>query len=284
MVTKLLEVLGLSTILSFMLNPVMELMGLPGSLGIVWATALISSPYGALAVFASLAPGMDLSVEQITVLCSVILIAHSLPVESSISKRAGGPVMPLALLRLGGALVYGILLHKFCLAIGAWQDPVSMMFSGGMASATLWQWIWSQIINLALIFFVIFCILTAMRLLRMVGFLRLVEVVLTPILPFFGLTPHAAPVTVVGMIMGLGFGGALIIRETTGGKMTKREVFNSLALMGLCHGLVEDTLLMMAIGGKLAGILFGRLLFSLFVLYTLNKMLMLVERLKLVRS
>ena len=66
--------------------------------------------------------------------------------------------------------------------------------------------------------------------------------------------------------------------------MTRREVFNSLALMGLCHGLVEDTLLMMAIGGKLAGILFGRLLFSLFVLFTLNKMLILAERFKLVRS
>ena len=189
MVTKLLEVLGLSTVLSFMLSPVMELMGLPGSLGIVWATALISSPYGALAVFASLAPGMDLSGEQITVLCSVILIAHSLPVELSITRRAGGPVLPLALLRLAGALVYGIVLHKFCFITGVWQDPVSLMFSGGMASATLWQWIWSQIINLALIFFVIFCILTAMRLLRMVGFLRLVEVILTPILPFFRIDP-----------------------------------------------------------------------------------------------
>ena len=127
MVTKLLEVLGLSTVLSFMLNPVMELMGLPGTLGIVWATALISSPYGALAVFASLAPGMDLSGEQITVLCAVILLAHSLPVELSITRRAGGPLLPLALLRLGGALVYGILLHKFCLVTGTWQEPVSLL-------------------------------------------------------------------------------------------------------------------------------------------------------------
>jgi hypothetical protein len=84
---------------------------------------------------------------------------------------------------------------------------------------------------------------------------------------------RAAPITVVGMIMGIGYGGALIIRETNTGKLGREEVFNSMALMGLCHGLVEDTLIMAAIGGKFGGILWGRIVFSLIVIYLLVRLL-----------
>ena len=77
--------------------------------------------------------------------------------------------------------------------------------------------------------------------------------------------------SVVGMLLGIVYGGALIIKETTTGNMDSREVFNSLALMSLSHGLVEDTLVMLALGAKLGGIFWGRLLFSLIVVYLLVK-------------
>ncbi len=272
-VTKLLEELGLIGYLSGLVEPIMALMGLPGALGIVWATALITSPYSAIAVFASLAPTMVLSAAQVTILCSAMLIAHSLPVELSITKKAGAGILPMAALRLLSGLCYGIILNLICHYTGLWQEPVQMFFSGSPGEQDLIGWAISQIFNLGLIFFVIFCILTAMHLLRIIGFLRLFECMLRPVLPLFGMTDRAAPVTVVGMILGIGYGGALIIRETTTGSMTRRETFNSLALMGLSHGLVEDTLVMMAIGGKLGGILLGRVLFSLVVIFLLDRLL-----------
>ncbi len=106
-----------------------------------------------------------------------------------------------------------------------------------------------------------------MKLLRAVGMLNLLERLLTPVLPHFGMTGKAAPITVVGMLMGLGYGGALIIREAQTGKLGKEEAFNAMLLLGLCHSLFEDTLLMAAIGGKFIGILWGRMAFSLFFLY-----------------
>ena len=112
-----------------------------------------------------------------------------------------------------------------------------------------------------------------MRLLKKIGLLGLLEGLLAPILPLFGMGRKAAPLTVVGMVMGLSYGGALIIRETARGKMEDREVFNSMALMGMCHGLVEDSLIMAAIGGKMAGILWGRILFSLIVVFLLVTLL-----------
>lgn len=268
-VTKILEELGMISVLSVPLEPVMGLLGLPGALGLVWMTAMLTSLYGGIAVFAALLPGLTLTSAQVTVLCSVMLIAHALPIELSISKRAGAQLLPIAAIRIGGAIVYGFLLNRLCLAFSWWQEPATLLFKAGSHSGDLWQWGLDQLQNLLLIVVVIFLIIVAMRLFRSIGLLDLIERALAPVLPLFGMTRQAAPLTVVGMIMGIGYGGALIAREIAGGKLGRGEVFNSMALMGLCHGLVEDTLIMMAIGGKIGGIFWGRIVFSLVVTYLL---------------
>ncbi len=40
-------------------------------------------------------------------------------------------------------------------------------------------------------------------------------------------------------------------------------MFFSLTLMGLCHSLIEDTMLMVMIGAHLSGILWARLVFAI---------------------
>jgi spore maturation protein SpmB len=267
--TKVFEELGLISFLSIVLTPVMDILGLPGALGLVWATAMLTNIYGGIAVFTALLPGLTLTSAQVTVLCSVILIAHSLPIELSVSKRAGAEVLPIALIRLLGAVVYGFLLNRLCLAFDIWQQPAVLLFKVTAKSGDLLPWVIDLLRNLGLIVGAIFLIIICMRLFRAVGFLGLMEKILAPVLPFFGMSHQAAPITVVGMIMGIGYGGALIIRETSTGKLTKEEVFNSMALMGLCHGLVEDTLILAAIGGKFGGILWGRIIFSLLVSFLL---------------
>jgi len=226
-----------------------------------------------MAVFATLASTLDLTVAQVTVLCSAMLIAHALPIELSISKKAGAPLWPIGLLRFFGALIYCFILDRLCRKLGIWQQPAELIFFTPSAHPTLGQWALQQLQNLGLIIFVIFCILQIMRILRRIGALGLLEKMLAPLLPFFGMSREAAPLTVVGMIMGLGYGGALIIRETTQGTMKRNEIVYSMAMMGLCHGLVEDTLLMMALGGRLGGILWGRILFSLIVIFLLVRIL-----------
>ncbi len=266
-VTRILEQFGLVSFFSVVLEPVMGVMGLPGSLGLVWATAMLTSLYGGIAVFAVLAPSLDLTVAQITVLCSAMLIAHALPIELSVSKKAGASLIPIGLLRLLGAVIYGMILHHLSLFFDFWQEKATVYFKAADTSQTSVEWVLDQLQNIALIVLIIFCILIVMRVLRAIGLLTLLEKILSPVLPVFGMGHNAAPVTVVGMVMGLGYGGAMIIRETARGKMGREELFYSMAMMGLCHGLVEDTLLMVAIGGKITGVFWGRILFSLFVVY-----------------
>ncbi len=267
--TKILEELGLISHLSNILEPVMLLVGLPGVLGIVWATAIITNLYAAMAVFAELAPGLHLSIGQTTILCSLMLVAHSLPLELSISKKAGAGFAAMGLLRLTGALCLGVILNAFCSFSSYMQEPADMLLKGGHKVATVLGWGVEQARNLILLVVVIFAILVIMRLLKVIGVLSLLERSLAPILPLLGMSRKAAPLTVVGMVMGISYGGALIIREAHSGHLKRAEIFNSLALMGLSHSLVEDTLLMMAMGGSLIGILWGRLLFSLIVIFFL---------------
>ncbi|MFT5698853.1 MAG: hypothetical protein ACI8ZB_001709 [Desulforhopalus sp.] len=277
-VTKILADLGLISLLGDLLEPLMHLLGLPGQLGLVWATSIFSSLYSGMAVFSVIAPELGLTGAQVTVLCSVMLIAHSLPIELSVSSRAGARLMPIAVIRVVGAIVYGYLLNKVCLVFDIWQEPSMVLFKATSASGGYLSWGLDLLQNLCLIIFIIFCIIILMRLFKLVGLLDLFERILAPFLPHFGMSPKAAPITVVGMIMGIGYGGALIIRETATGKLSKDEVFNSMALMGLCHGLLEDTLLMAALGGKLGGILWGRIIFSLMVTYLLVKLLVTLKR------
>ncbi len=277
-VTKVLADLGLISYLGDLLEPLMLFLGLPGELGLVWATAIFSSLYSGIAVFSVIAPELGLTGAQVTVLCSVMLIAHSLPIELSVSARAGARLMPIAIIRGVGAIVYGYLLNKVCLFFDLWQEPSRIIFKATSASGDYLTWTLDLLQNLCLIIFIIFCIIILMRLFKLIGLLSFFERILAPVLPHFGMSSRAAPITVVGMIMGIGYGGALIIRETTTGKLAKDEVFNSMVLMGLCHGLLEDTLLMAAIGGKFGGILWGRILFSLIVTYLLVQLLVTLKK------
>lgn len=272
-ITKILEETGCIVHLSNLLEPVMVLVGLPGALGIVWATAMLSSLYGAMMVFAALAPDLHLSIAQTTILCSLMLIAHSLPLELSISKKAGAGFGIMGILRLTGALLFGFLLHIICTVFNIGQEPAILLFHGQQESVTLAGWGISQVRNLLLLVAVVFCIVVIMRFLRATGVLTMLERFLAPVLPFLGMSRQAAPLTVVGMVMGISYGGALIIRETSTGRLERREIFYSLALVGLSHSLVEDTLLMMALGGSLIGIFWGRVVFSLVVIYFLVRIM-----------
>lgn len=266
-IVKILDELGLIAAFSTLFEPLMSIIGLPGELGLVWATAIVTSIYGGIAVFASLAPELHLTSAQITILCSAILYAHSFPVELTVSKKAGAGVLPIAAARFFSALIYGALFYHICLWGGWLQDVPRLVFSAPPPEAGLDIWCYDQVKNITFMLVIICGIVLVMKLLRAVGFLLFLEKALSPILPHFGMSGKSAPLTVVGMLMGIGYGGALIIREATTGKLDKQEIFNAMLLLGLCHSLFEDTLLMAAIGGKFTGILWARMAFSLLLLY-----------------
>ena len=77
----------------------------------------------------------------------------------------------------------------------------------------------------------------------------------------------------VGLTLGLSFGGGLLINEVRRGHIKGKDVFMTLAFLSLCHSLIEDTLLIMLLGADLTTILLGRLVFTLLIVLGLIRLL-----------
>ena len=102
-----------------------------------------------------------------------------------------------------------------------------------------------------------------MRILYAIKVIDLMNKILRPVLKLIGIGPKASAITVIGLTMGLSYGGGLIINEARTGTIGKEDIFYSLTLMGLCHSLIEDTLLMLLIGSNFNGIFWSRLIFAI---------------------
>jgi hypothetical protein len=267
---RVLERLDVIEYLGAALAPVMKLVGLPGETGLIWATTMVTNLYGGAAVFVSL--NVQMSAAQATVLTTMMLIAHGLPVELRIAQKAGTRFRMMALLRVGGALLAGFSLNHFYRATGWLSQPNKAVFRGALDNS--WPgWLQGQGIFLLTVMAIILALMLLIRALKAVGVIDLLARLMEPGLRLLGMSRAAAPVTVIGMTLGLTYGGGIIIQEARSGILGKRDVFFALALMGLTHSLVEDTLLMMTLGGRLSGILVWRTAFSLLAIFLLVRLL-----------
>lgn len=270
---RLLEISGAIELLGRLLAPLMALVGLPGSMGLVWATTLATNIYGGMVVFAGVAPGANLSVAQVTVLATMMLIAHAIPVEASIARQAGTSFRAMAALRIGGALLAGILLHLIYTATATLQQANLALWSPPPRDPGWAGWAAGEVRTLLSIFLIILTLLILMRLLERLGITALLTRLLRPVLTMLGISERAAPLAIIGMTLGLTYGGGLIIQEARAGQLSRRDVFCALTLLGICHSFIEDTLLMVVIGGDLSGTLVGRTLFALAVTFLVARLL-----------
>ena len=271
-VVKVLQELGALQVIGSFLAPVMSLTGLPAELGIVWATTLLTNMFSGIVVFVGIAGDLSLSVEQVTVLGSIMLIGHSIPIEGAIARRAGVPWWVTIALRVGGALVFGSILHFVYTRFNLLQDPATIVWSMADKDDSLSSWVLAQIEALVIIYFVILSLIVLLNTLSLLGLERIIHVGLVPVLRLLGIGRAAANVTVVGVALGLSYGAGLLIRDLDDGVMTRRDAYLALCFLGLLHSVIEDTLIIMALGADLSGIFWARIIFAFTIIAILARM------------
>ncbi len=272
-VVKILAHFGIIEIIGRVLGPIMRAVGLPGESGLIWATAMVTNIYGGLIVFFSMAGKVPFTMAQVTVLSAMILVAHSLPVELRIAHAAGVRLWFMFALRVCAAFVLGFILHHIYDGFHVLQGAARILWEPGEIDPSLVSWILSQLRNYAMIFIIIFVLIAVMRILKVTGVIEKLNRMLSPFLRLLGMSKAAAPLTIIGITLGISYGGGLIINEARSGVLSKRDIFLSLSLMGLSHSLIEDTLVMVAMGASLSGILLGRVLFTLLVMMILIRII-----------
>ena len=276
---KIAKELGAIDYLGYALYPIMDWLGLPGSMGIVWASTMLSNLYGGAAVFMSLASDENLTVAQITVLGTIMSFSHALLLEAAITQRAGVRFSFIIVIRLVLALIYGIALNQL-LVWGDWlQYPLSLnlLEIHAISEPTLWQWALVEIENLARIALIILCLFTLLEIFEKLKVNRLLEICFKSALTKIGIKPAGIPLTITGMLMGLTYGGALVVREVNSGLLDRRTILFSILLMTLVHGVIEDTMLMWALGVNIFWVLIARLVFVWIFLFVLNALLKLCD-------
>jgi len=244
------------------LAPLMGLMDLPGQAGIVWATAIFLQLYAAMLVLAGLWTQLDLSAAQATVLALLMLTAHALPVELRIVQKAGASLLAMLAVRAGGALLFGMTLAAIYNA-GDWlQHPAVLYFAPPPVEPGWGPWFASQIKNWILIYLVILALIVFIEFLRAVHLEQLIYRALARPLSWMGIGGRAANAALIGITLGLSYGGAFFIDEARRPDVNRREMLCALTLLCLCHSLIEDTLAMVLIGAHFSGVLIARAIFS----------------------
>lgn len=259
------QTLGWVDAIATAISPALGWLGLPAEAGIVWVTGVLVGVYAAIGALAGLAPAMEMSVGQFSALAAMILFAHAIPVEQAIVRRAGASFWATAALRIGAALAYGAAVTWFCRSTGLLSDPVNLgwLAAGSEPEQGFAGWGFGIARSLALTFAIIVVLLVLLDALERLGITRRITALMAPVLRLSGLEPAAAPVTTVGVLLGLTYGGALIIEEADRQKFTARTRFLALAWLSLSHSLIEDTLLFLALGADIWIILLGRVVLTM---------------------
>jgi len=272
-IVKILEEYGAIEIIGQSLNPAMGVVGLPGEFGLVIATAMLVNIYGALIVFLTLSITQTYSVAQVTILACMMLIAHTLPVEARIAQKAGVRLWFTLFLRILGAFLFGFILNLIFSNFHLFENENVLLWKPGYTDPTLSEWVLGQIGYYLMIFLIILSLMIFIRILKNTGALEKINNFFKPAIQFLGMSKNAAILPIIGMTLGLAYGGGLIVKEAKNKLISKKDVFLSLSFMGLSHSLIEDTILTLSIGASIFGILFGRVFFTIVLMVVLVRII-----------
>jgi spore maturation protein SpmB len=261
LLVRIISMLGVLAPLGAFMAPVMTLAGLPGETGIVWITGMLTNMYGGLALLAGVIGPLNLTVGQVTTLGMMLLLAHSMPVEVTVAARSGVSPLLVIPLRVGSALAAGVLLRVSGF-VRTFREAPAVLWRGVPQSGGWGGWLLDLLATMGTILAVIFLVLLALRILERLGFTGFLRKVLRPAFRLVGIGPEANTITVVGLVLGISYGGGLVIKAASRGDIPARQVTAAVCFMSLCHAVVEDTALVATLGAWTPMISLGRILFS----------------------
>lgn len=250
-----------------LMSPVLSMIGLPGEAAIVWATAIFTNLFVAVAVFSQLVSPESWTLAQVSVIGLMMLFAHELPLECTVARLTGLPIWYSLILRLGTALGTGFLVMYLLSSFNIYQGAFTVPFevSANIDNQSLSDWTISLLRTLGTIFLIVAGMTLVLDVIKFSGFDRFISRLLSPILRSIGSTPAAADMTIIGLTLGLSYGAGMMIQEAKDSTMSPQDRTSVMSFISLSHSLIEDTLVVAFMGGALSILLGARLFFTLLI-------------------
>ena len=245
------------------LNPLFCHIGLPGASSIAFLTGATVTTYAALAVMMT----MELTLRQATIIAIMVLICHALPLECTVVKKVGSHPIRMGLLRIAGALLAAIYLNIVLPEMSEPFSALSVSASEASIGQVLQGWLISSLKLSLMIFAIIYALMFVQRLMERYGLMQKLVRPLSPIMVLFGLPPNAAYLWLVGNVLGISYGSAVMIQLEEEGKISRKEADDVNYHLIMNHSMLEDTLVFATAGVSALWILSTRLLFALVLVW-----------------
>lgn len=256
LVVRLLDYYGLLTLLAGLLDPVFAYLGLPGSTAIVFITSIFLPLYAPLAIITS----MSITLRELTILALMCQISHNLPVESAIQAKTGTPFWTVTALRITMSIVVGLILNLILpQEMGnptfVQTDLTEISSLGGL----LLVWLKSSLQVTLLIAVIVFSLNLLYSLLAAYRLIPKLSKGIEPVLRFFGLPASTGFLWLIGYIVGLAYGGALMMDQMEEGKVNRTDANLLNYHLAMSHSILEDNIIFIALGVSVWWILGVRL-------------------------
>jgi hypothetical protein len=260
LLVQLFQYSGWLAVLSAYLEPVFSLIGLPGETAIVYITSLFCPLYAPVALIAS----MSLGVREATILAVMCLVAHNLVVESSVQAKTGSTFWGMVLLRIGMSFVIAFCLNKVMPEEGWGRYAGDVGNAGGFDTVqdVLVFWWMSSMKVIVTILLIVTSLMILHRALEEFNCMKRLSSFFAPLMRVFGLPENTVFLWLVGNIVGLAYGSAIMMEQIEQKKLSYADGDLLNHHLAVSHSLLEDTLIFVAIGIPAFWIISTRLVFA----------------------
>ena len=244
LLVRFLDYFGALAFIAQFLDPVFLHLGLPGSTAIIFITSIFLPLYAPLAIIMSMA----VTLRELTILALMCQIAHSLPVESAIQSKTGTSFWSMFALRIVVSILVGILLNLI-LPADMGMPVFVKVDAEAMTSVVDVLVLWLKgSVQMALLIFAIITVLNVIyKVLEQHNLITKLSKTIEPVLRFFGLPASTGFLWLIGYIVGLAYGGALMIDQMNEGKVSRSDTSLLNYHLAISHSVIEDNLLFVAL-------------------------------------
>ncbi len=245
LMVRFMDYFGILAYIADVLDPLFVYLGLPGSTAIVFITSIFLPLYAPIAILTS----MSITLRELTILALMCQIAHNLPVESAIQAKTGTTFRGMTVLRIimgvfTGFILNLILPNEMGMPNFA-QTNITVVSSVG---ELLILWLKSSL-NIALIISaIVFSLNLLYNILNHYNLISKLSRGLKPFLKAFGLPENTGFLLLIGYIVGLAYGGALMMDQMKDGKVSRTDANLLNHHLAVSHSVIEDNLLFVALG------------------------------------
>ncbi|MDQ0157049.1 nucleoside recognition domain-containing protein [Robertmurraya andreesenii] len=247
-----------------LVTPLMSLFGLSGDAAIPLVIGNFLNLYAAIGAILTL----DLTVKEVFIIAVMLSFSHNMLVESSVATRVGVKLWIAVVVRVGLALISGVVINlvwqgggqqaKYGMIQGSQEEVTGLLDISVNALQTAAM----GILQLAMI---VIPLMVVIQILKDLKWLDIFSKWMAPVTRALGMKKNTSTTLAAGLLFGLAYGAGVMIQAVKEDGVSKKDATLAFIFLAGCHAVVEDTLIFVPLGIPVLPLLFIRLVLAIVV-------------------